>query len=120
MGVLASAPAVVVAATATPTGAPDADTDPLQARRLTRIRTLVTYAGTVNACAIRIWFRDPVSRAWYRGASTDDLDPLSPGGAAPVNEARDWEVGAYQDIAFQVITITGGGSVEVRAQAVAS
>jgi hypothetical protein len=83
-----------------------------------RIQTLIDYTGTVTSCTLKLWIRDIVTGNWYEGATTDDLDPLTPGGASPVDEARDWDVGQQNEIFFQVTAIAGGGSVAVRVQGV--
>jgi len=107
-------PTVAVAATAAPTAAPGGGTDGIQIGESVLVRTFLTYAGTVNSCTLKLWVRDRDTGVWYEGATTDDLDPLTPGGAAPVNEVRDWDVGGGQEIAFQVAAIAGGGTAEVR------
>lgn len=101
-------------ATASTTAAPSAGTEPFFSHGYQRVRTLLAYSGTVSTCALKIWFRDPLLAVWYEGATTDDLDALTPGGASPVNEARDWDVGSATYFVFQVSTLTGGGTVAVR------
>lgn len=108
---------VAVAASAAPTAAPSGDVG-IDTDRFDRVRTLFRYAGAVDSCSVRIWLRDRSSGDWYEGPTTDDLDPLTPGGASPVNEAREWEPGVHQEVYFQVVAIAGGGTVEVRAQGV--
>lgn len=108
----------VIMATSTATAAPGDGSVAYICGGIDRVRTLCAYSGTVTACAIRIWFRDPVEEVWYEGASTDDLDMLTPGGATPVNEARDWDIGSGSAITFQVASIAGGGTVTLRAQGV--
>lgn len=109
---------VAVPATAAATAAPGGATDGIATGRFGVVRTLCKYAGTVNACNVRAWFRDPADGAWFEGPTTDELDPLSPGGASPVNEAREWVMGRDTVVAFQVAAVAGGGTVEVRAQGV--
>ena len=109
---------VAVATTAVPTAAPGGGTAGIQVGEGVLVRTFLDYAGTVNSCALTIWFRDRETGVWYEGATTDDLDPLTPGGAAPVDEVRDWEPGGGQEIFFQVAAISGGGTVAVRVQGV--
>lgn len=82
------------------------------------VRAYIKYAGTVNACAIRLWLYDGSN--WYAGESTDDVDPLAPGGASPINEARDFEIGSGQLFTFQLMSISGGGTAAVSATAVVS
>lgn len=107
-----------VAATASATSAPTDSTDGfviLQAsdRPVTRVRLLVTYSGTVNSCNLRKWVRDG-SGSYHRDASTDDLDPLSPGGASPVNETRVFDVATGEQFFIQVSAVAGGGTVAVK------
>lgn len=104
----------LIGATSVATAAPSALSDAYFSRTFARVRTLLAYSGTVTSCVVVIWFRDPVLPVWYEGASTTDLDPLTPGGASPVNEARDWDVGRGQYVTFQVAAIAGGGTVAVR------
>jgi hypothetical protein len=105
-----------VAATASATAAPSSTTDGFDTARFPRVRTLMAYVGTVSACNIQAWFRDRATGVWYRGAATDDFDALDPGGATPVNESRDWEVGRKQEVLFQVGSVSGGGTVAVKLQ----
>jgi len=105
---------IAIAATAVPTAAPGGATQGIQIGESVLVRTFLTYAGTANAATLKIWFRDRATGTWYEGASTDDLDPLTPGGAAPVNEVRDWQVGGAQEVSFQLTAAAGGGTVEVR------
>jgi hypothetical protein len=107
-----------VAATASATSAPSSSTDGFLVQSSGRVRTLLTYAGTVSSCNLKIWFRDRLTGVWYEGAATDDLDALTPGGATPVNEARDWDAGAGSEVFFQIAAIAGGGTASVKLQAV--
>jgi hypothetical protein len=70
--------------------------------RFRRIRTLISYGGTVTSAEIRLWLRNRVSGVWYRGASTADDAPLT-----GINEARDWDVGQTVEFDFQVVALTG-------------
>jgi hypothetical protein len=106
---------ITIAATAAPTPAPGGGTQGIQIGESVVVRTFLTYTGTVTGATLKIWFRDRATGVWYEGASTDDLDPLTPGGAAPINEVRDWQVGGAQEVYFQLTAVTGGGTVEVRA-----
>lgn len=114
---------VVVPATSVATAAPTGGTDGIVTgtgrQGFHTVRTLIAYQGTVESAVIRIWFRDPVTNVWYEGATTDDLDALTPGGASPVNESRDWVVGYGSQVFFQVTSVQGGGTVAVRVQGVA-
>lgn len=112
-------PVVVIPATASASAAPSGSTDPIKSGKYRRLRTFLAYAGTVNSATVRIWFKDPGTTTWYAGADTDDLDALAPGGAAPVNEVRDWEVGQGAEVWFQLSAIAGGGTAAVRVQGVA-
>jgi hypothetical protein len=105
-----------ITATSSVTAVPDAATVPFLSRGFGRVRTLIAYSGTVNSCTIKIWFSDPEEVVWYAGATTDELDALSPGGASPVNEARDWDVGLGGFMWWQVSAVAGGGTVSVRVQ----
>jgi hypothetical protein len=78
------------------------------------VRTLLLYTGTVNSCTVKLWLRNRETGVWYEGPTTDELDPLTPGGAAPVNEVRDWSPGGGSEVFFQVTAISGGGTVTVR------
>jgi hypothetical protein len=96
--------------------APTAASEGFHTARFERIRTFVTYAGAVTACRLRLWLRDPDSGEWFKAASTDDDAPLAPGGGAG-RESRDWEVGPYAEVYFQVESIspgTAGNTVAVR------
>lgn len=118
----AQASVLAVAATSAPTAAPTSGTDGfltgLAGTGFKTIRMSLDYAGTVTSAAVALWFRDPISDGWFRGATTDDLDPLRPGGASPVDESRDWEVGYGVEVYFQVTEIEGGGTIAVRLQGV--
>ena len=109
---------VAIAATAVATTAPTSETEGIYTADFERVRTLLSYSGTVTACVVKIWVRDQSTGTWYEGATTDEIDPLTPGGASPTNEARDWGVGGQTEVAFQVISIAGGGTVEVRVRGV--
>lgn len=115
--VLRDSAIVVIPPTSSSTSAPTAGTTGIYVP-MSRVRTLVDYSGTVTSCALTIWFRDQGTGIWYEGAATDDLDPLTPGGATPVNEAREWDVGLQQEVFFQVTAIAGGGTVAVRLQGI--
>lgn len=107
-----------IAATASATSAPTGSTDGFNTERFQRVRTLLAYSGTVSAINLRIWFRDRNTGVWYRGADTDTFDTLAPGGASPINESRDWETGTKQEIFFQIVAISGGGTAAVTLQPV--
>lgn len=109
-------PYLAIPATAVATVAPSGEG--IHSGRFSRVRTLFNYSGTVNACTAKIWFQDDATGEWYEGASTDDLDPLTPGGASPIDESREWDVGMAQEIALQIPTISGGGTVAVWVQGV--
>lgn len=100
--------------TATPTGSTDGFLVPPSDAGFTRVLILIAYSGTVNAVTIAKWIRDTVTGTWYRDASTDDLQPLAPGGASPVNEARSWVVSPGDEIFFTVDAISGGGTVAAK------
>lgn len=105
-----------IAATGSATSAPTGSTDGFQTGRFPRVRTLLLYSGQVDACNVRVWFRNRASGAWFRGADTASFDALAPGGASAVNESRDWETGAKQEIFFQIVSISGGGTAAVLLQ----
>src|SRR4051794_34599338 len=108
-------PQIVVAATAVATAAPSGATDGIQVGDPLTVRTLMLYAGTVNSCTVKMWLRNRETGIWYEGPTTDDLDPLTPGGVAVVNEVRDWRPGGGAEVFFQVTAISGGGTVTIRA-----
>lgn len=110
-----AAPIVVIVATSVTTAAPVGGTDGFTTGPFSRIRTLIDYGGTVSAANVRLWTK--VGGVWYRGASTADGDPLAPA----TDESRDWDVGRWTEVTFQLegITQTGGGTVTVRALGVA-
>ena len=114
----ATDPVVAVAATAVATPAPTDADDGFDTGPYGTVRALLAYAGTVATCAVRLWVRDREGGEWFRAASTGELTALDPGGATPVNEARDWKVGRDAEVWFQVEEVSGGGTVEVRLQGV--
>lgn len=97
----------VIAATFAATAAPTGSDDGYKTGPTGRVRTFHRYAGAVTAANVRVWFKQ--GGVWYRGATTDDLDPLDPAGAT-VAEARDWSTGRNAEIRFQVVSITPGTS----------
>lgn len=103
----------ILAAASSAGAAPSGATTVHQLVRGNVVRAFITYSGTVNACAVRLWLYD--GTGWYEGPSTDDLDALTPGGASPVNESRDWEIGDGQTFTFQLVSISGGGTAAVSA-----
>jgi hypothetical protein len=115
-----TAPTLAVAATSAATAAPTSGTAGFVPGRSWLVRVLVAYSGTVSSCNLRFWFRDRASGTWYAGPTTDQLEPLAPGGASPVNESRDIEVGLGQEVYVQVAAIAGGGTVAVRLVPVAT
>ena len=104
----------ILTAASSPAPSPSGATTVHQLARANTVSAYITYNGTVNACAIRLWLYDGAN--WYEGPSTDDLDPLTPGGASPVNESRDWEIGEGQKFTFQLESISGGGTAAVSAE----
>ncbi len=102
-----------LSATATPTAAPPTGSTPLRSGPYELVRTLISYTGTVNTAALRLWVHNRETGGWHRGASTDQLDPLTPGGASPINEVRDWKIGRGVEFSFQVEIVAGGGTVVV-------
>jgi hypothetical protein len=73
-------------------GAAPAPTDPGGSTgHFSRVRTNVAYAGAVTAAVLRLYTRLPGGSTWFRGASSDDVSPLTPTTGA---ESRDWLVGA--------------------------
>jgi hypothetical protein len=69
------------------------------------VRTYITYAGAVTAASLRLYTRLPGGSTWFRGASTDDLDALTP---ASGNESRDWAVGAGVECLFVLESVSPG------------
>lgn len=84
-----------------------------------RVRTLFDYSGSVTACNVRLYTREPGGTAWYRGASTDDSGyPLAP---ASGDESRDWDIGEGVEFTFVVESIapgTSGSTVAIKAAGV--
>lgn len=113
-------PIAAIAATAVATAAPSGGTEGIYVAQLGRVRTFLDYTGTVTSCTLKLWIRDIGTSGWFEGPTTDDLDPLTPGDASPVDEARDWDVGNENEVWFQVSAIAGGGTVAVRVQGVKS
>ncbi len=106
-------PTQVVPATSVGVGSAIPTGDGFVAPETGTVRTLIAYAGTVTAANVRLWIRNSGTGVWHRAASTDSLDPLAPGGAAPINEVRDWKIGRGVEFLFRVETVTGGGTVAV-------
>lgn len=114
----ARATQTVVAAASSAGSAPTTETDGyISTVNGGRVTTFLDYTGTVTAANVRLYVREPGGTAWRRGASTDDLEPLSPTGG---DEARDWLVGEGREFTFvlESISQTGGGTVAVRAAGV--
>jgi len=113
----------VVAATHQTTTAPDGNTDGfvIDGRRQAggRLRTFFDYAGSVTACNVRIYTREPGGTTWYRGISTNESGyPLAP---ASGDESRDWDVGENVEFYFVVESIspgTSGNTVAIKAAGV--
>jgi hypothetical protein len=86
-----------------------------------RVRTNITYAGSVTAATIRLYTRTGgAGTAWFRGASSDDISPLTP---ASGNESRDWQVGAGVECSFVLESVspgTAGNTVQVDVAGVSS
>ena len=85
-----------------------------------RVRTLIDYTGSVTACNVRLYTREPGGTAWYRGISTDESGyPLTP---ASGDESRDWDIGEGVEFLFVVESIspgTSGNTVAIKAAGVA-
>lgn len=91
-----------------------------QTGNFSRVRTNVTYAGSVTAARIRLYTRLPGGATWFRGASSDDVSPLTP---STGNESRDWQIGAGVEFAFVLESTspgTTGNTVAVDCMGVAS
>jgi len=84
-----------------------------------RVRTFFDYTGSVTACNVRIYTREPGGTAWYRGISTNESGyPLAP---ASGDESRDWDVGENVEFTFVVEAIspgTSGNTVAIKAAGV--
>lgn len=110
----------VVAATHTTGSAPTTSDDGYVCRKPGgRVRTFFDYAGSVTACNVRIYTREPGGSAWYRGVSTNESGyPLAP---ASGDESRDWDVGENVEFTFVVEAIspgTSGNTVAIKAAGV--
>lgn len=110
----------VVAATYQTGSAPTGATDGFRAiANGGRVRTLLDYAGSVTACNVRLYTREPGGTAWYRGASTDESGaPLRP---ASGDESRDWDIGEGIEFRFVIEGIspgTAGNTVTIKAAGV--
>jgi len=118
----------VQSATHQATAAPDSSTDGFLlasnlGRRgrqpIGRVRTFFDYSGSVTACNVRIYTREPGGTAWYRGISTNESGyPLAP---ASGDESRDWDVGENVEFTFVVEAIspgTSGNTVAIKAAGV--
>ena len=91
---------IAIAATAAPPAAPGGGSQGIQIGESILVRTFLTYAGTVNAATLKIWFRDRATGVWYEGASTDepkgegaadaaaDTAPAAEAPAAPAKTSR--------------------------------
>lgn len=122
--IAANAVTTVVAATHATTSAPDANTDGYKFTGHSnggRLRTFFDYAGSVTACNVRIYTREPGGTAWYRGISTNESGyPLAP---ASGDESRDWDVGENVEFTFVVEAIspgTSGNTVAISAAGIES
>lgn len=111
-----------IAATASTTSAPSGATDgfrvPPSDSGFAYVRILIAYSGTVSAINITMWTRDRGTGTWYRDSATDDVVPLSPGGASAVNESRVWRVSPGDEVYWTITAISGGGTAAVKAQGV--
>lgn len=114
-----SAATAIVAATFAAGSAPTNGTDGFVcAANGGRVRTLFDYSGSVTACNVRLYTRESGGTAWYRGACTDDLDPLAP---TTGDESRDWDIGENVEFTFVVESIvpgTSGNTVAIKAAGV--
>lgn len=115
-----NAPATVIAASATAGSAPTGATDGyLTKANGGRVRTLIVYTGSVTACNVRLYTREPGGTAWFRGVSTNESGyPLAP---ASGDESRDWDVGENVEFTFVVESIspgTSGNTVAIKAAGV--
>jgi hypothetical protein len=84
---------------------PSSGTSGGQTGAFSSVRTYITYAGAVTAASLRLYTRLPGGSTWFRGASTDDLDALTP---ASGNESRDWAVGAGVECLFVLESVSPG------------
>lgn len=109
---------VVVAARSTAGSAPDESTDGFRAASDGgRVRLFFDYTGTVSACNVRLYTREPGGTAWYRGVSANESGfPL--GGSSAGDESRDLDVGENVEFTVVVESISGGGTVAVKAAGV--
>lgn len=78
----------------------------------TVIRTYIRVSGTVSTLALQIHYY--VNGEWYDGPTTNNGDAID--GSASV--VRDWYTERGTKVGFTVDSISGGGTVAVRAEAV--
>lgn len=99
----------VIPATSTATAAPDGDTPFVNTGNIDTVRAFCRYTGTVTGELVLWLLQDGV---WYRAAS----DVLN---SANGNEVFDGVLlGRHTRFTYQVESIAGGGSVEVRVMGV--
>ena len=83
-----------------------------------RVRTYVSFGGTVTSVVFRLWLRSPGATSYSRAASSTDL------GWAPTSaigrEARDWRIGDVDEWLVTVESLAGGGSVTLKGIGVGS
>lgn len=72
-----------------------------------RVRTYITYAGSVTGANLQLWIYDKTLDKWFAGTSTDAEAPLTPSDSA---DARDWDIGRGVEFAVQVASISPGTS----------
>ena len=90
-----------------PTSAPDGDTTRYVNRKSENVATYLRYAGDASG-TLTLHIYD--GETWYTGAS--QLFDSANG-----NEALDWTIGERRMFTFRVASISGGGSVTVRLEA---
>lgn len=73
--------------------------------------THISYTGTVSAADVRLWYM--AANVWYRATTTNSGVPLT-----GKNETRLWEVSQDALVGFTVESVSGGGAVTIRAEAV--
>lgn len=112
-----AAPVAVIAATSTATAAPTNVTDGYGTGPVARVRTDITYGGTVTSARLRLWIRHPTTGIWFRSVSSDDIGALAP--TTTTAEVREWNVGFQTEVFVQLEAVAGGGTVAVDVQGVA-
>lgn len=115
MSDLSARPQVIVSGSSG-TAIPADNAEGFSVRRATQVRTFIDFTGTVSACVIRKLTKNRSTGRWHADVSTADLDPLA--GSTGGDTVRIWDVYPGDEITFQILSISGGGSVAVYANIV--